>query len=182
MMTKIAADYPGTKLTFTEWDYGGHGDISGAVAGADVLGIFGRDGVWLATNWDDSGQTGGVDNSNFLYAAYRIFRNYDGANATFGDWSISATSSNAATSSVYASVSSTDPTHVVIVAINKNTTAQNAGITLAHPTAFSTLTAYQLTSASSNITKVATPIAKTATNAFVYNMPAMSVSVLVPNQ
>ena len=48
---RIAAHYPGTGIAFTEWNYGGGGHISGAIACADVLGIFGREGVDLATYW-----------------------------------------------------------------------------------------------------------------------------------
>ena len=43
---KIAAHYPGTALSFTEWNYGGGTDISGAIATADVLGIFGVNTGW----------------------------------------------------------------------------------------------------------------------------------------
>src|SRR5204862_1549709 len=45
---KIDAHYPGTRMSFSEWDYGGGNDISGAIAVADVLGIYGREGVGLA--------------------------------------------------------------------------------------------------------------------------------------
>ena len=48
---KIAAHYPGTKLAITEYNYGGGNHISGAIAQADVLGIFGREGLFAATLW-----------------------------------------------------------------------------------------------------------------------------------
>ena len=44
----IADFYPGTKLAITESDFGGKDDISGALAQADALGIFGQQGVYLA--------------------------------------------------------------------------------------------------------------------------------------
>jgi len=47
--------YPGTKLAITEYDYGGKDHISGGIAQTDVLGIFGKYGVFLATRWGDSG-------------------------------------------------------------------------------------------------------------------------------
>ena len=37
-MKKITQTYPGTHLSFSEWNYGGGTDISGAIASADVLG------------------------------------------------------------------------------------------------------------------------------------------------
>ena len=52
MKEKIAAHYPGTGLAVTEYNYGGGGHISGALAQADVLGILGREGVFAArTAW-----------------------------------------------------------------------------------------------------------------------------------
>ena len=51
LRAQIKANYPGTKLAFTEYNYGGGNHISGAVAEADVLGIFGRDNVFAAVYW-----------------------------------------------------------------------------------------------------------------------------------
>jgi hypothetical protein len=124
---RFAAHYPGTQLAITEWNYGGGDHISGAIASADALGVFGREGVGLATLWELNG------NESFTYAAFRAFRNYDGAGATFGDLSSHATSSDNATASVYASVSSADAQKVTIVAINKGTTAKKAAIPITAP-------------------------------------------------
>jgi hypothetical protein len=85
---KITAHYPGTELAFTEWNYGGGTHISGAIASADVLGIFGQEGVGLACNWDL-----GVPEP-FMRAAFRAYRNFDGAGGQFGDTSIEATTSD----------------------------------------------------------------------------------------
>src|SRR5262249_52918178 len=46
LFTKIQANYPGTKLSFSEYNYGGGTHISGGIAQADVLGVFGREGVF----------------------------------------------------------------------------------------------------------------------------------------
>ena len=51
LMKKIADHYPGTKLSISEYNYGAGGDISGGLAEADVLGIFGREGLFAATMW-----------------------------------------------------------------------------------------------------------------------------------
>jgi hypothetical protein len=42
---------PGTKLAITEYNWGGDGTASGAVAQAELLGIFAREGVDLAARW-----------------------------------------------------------------------------------------------------------------------------------
>ncbi len=46
-----ASDYPGTKTAVSEYSWGAMCHISGALAQADVLGIFGREGLDLATLW-----------------------------------------------------------------------------------------------------------------------------------
>ncbi len=174
----IAGHYPGTKLSFSEYTFGGGHDISGGVAEADVLGVFGREGVDMATawNWADT-------NGDNLYeiAGLQVFRNYDGKGATFGDTSIHGATTDDAASSVYASVDSSNVDRVVIVAINKKTTSATAGIKLAHPTQFQTAAVYTLTSAGP-APMAAPAITAVAANAFNYTMPALSVSVIVPQK
>ena len=170
---KIAAHYPGTGVAITEWNYGGGGHISGGVAAADVLGIFGREGVGVAAYWPLNA------NETFANAAFRAYRNFDGQGQAFGDTSIYASTSDVATATAYASIDAINPAHVIVVAINKNPAAKTAGIRIAHPTAFTTLKPFTLTEAGAAVTAGAS-VAATATNAFVYTMPAMSVSVLVP--
>ena len=59
MRAWVANDYPGTKLAITEYNWGGQEHINGALAQADILGIFGREGLDLGTLWGPpgSGQT-----------------------------------------------------------------------------------------------------------------------------
>lgn len=94
---KIARNYPGTKLAFTEYTYGGAADISGAIAETDALGIFGREGVFAAAYWPVQGD------SSFVHAAFDVYRDYDGQGASFGDVALPAESSAPAEVSVYAS-------------------------------------------------------------------------------
>lgn len=169
MKEKIAANYPGTKLAITEWHFGGGGHISGAIATADVLGIFGREGVDLANIWwlnsDDK----------FTEAGLRAFRNYDGAGAAFGTRSISATTSAVATATVYASL---DP--VVIIAINKEREGKTAAIKIAHSVSYKTARVWTVTAV--DVRPVAAPaLTAVATNAFHYKMPPWSISVIVPS-
>jgi hypothetical protein len=83
----IADDYPGTGLSISEYSFGGEKDASGAVAEAEALGIFGREGVDLASYWTFPP----VDSPPG--AAFRLYRNYDGRGGTFGDRSLQTTSS-----------------------------------------------------------------------------------------
>ena len=171
---RINAQYPGTQMAFTEWNYGGGGDISGAVATADVLGIFGREDVGLATMWELN------SDERYTYAAFRAFRNYDGQGATFGDVSVPATSSDQALATVYASTFAADPNKTVIVAINKSTSAKTAGILVTCSAKLTTAKVYTITADGGPNVVSQADITPTATNAFRYAMPAMSVSVIVP--
>jgi hypothetical protein len=169
---KIAANYPGTLLAVTEYNYGGANHISGAIAQADVLGIFGREGLFAATLWRLSG------NNGFIYGGFDMFRNFDGANGSFGNTHIRATNSDVANASVYASVDTGNPNRLVVVCINKADTAQTAGIAVSHTVQFHKAKVYQLTSANS-VPQAQPDINLTLTNALQYSMPANSVSTLV---
>jgi hypothetical protein len=111
----VASDYPGTKLALTEYNWGALDDINGAVAQADVLGIFGREGLDLATLWDPptTDQPGAF--------AYRMYRNYDGAHHRFGDTSMLAASADQSRLAVYAARRSSD-FGLTIMVVNKSLT------------------------------------------------------------
>jgi len=172
LQDKISANYRGTRLALTEYNYGGANHISGAIAQADVLGIFGREGLFAATLWRLA------DNNDFIYGGFDMFRNYDGANASFGDTSIRATSSNIANASVYASVNTGVVGRMVIVCINKADTDQTAGIAVTHTAQFTKAQVYQLMGTNS-VPQRKADLDITLTNAFQYTMPANSISTLV---
>jgi hypothetical protein len=172
--SKITANYTGTKLAMTEYNYGGANHISGAIAQADVLGVFGRQGLYAATLWPLEA------NNGFIFGGFEVFRNYDGANGSFGDTSIRAINSDPVNTSVYASVDAGNAARMVVVAINKTGGALTAGIAVTHATQFHTAQVYLLTSASPTGAPVAqAPINITQPNAFQYSMPANSVTTLV---
>lgn len=171
MHAKIAARYPGTKLAFSEYYYGGGAHISGAIAQADVLGVFGREGVYAAALWPMS------SNISMIDAAFRMFRNVDGAGTHFGDTSVKAESSDVATATVYASTNTADG-KVVMVLINKAGAAKTTSVGLTHSTALNTAAVYQLTAGSTAAAKVA-DLTATQPNSFTLTLPAMSVTTLV---
>lgn len=107
---RIALRYPGTKLSMTEYNFGAGEHISGGLAQVDVLGIFGREGVYLANYWGDG--AGNTVLPPFAQAAFSMYRNYDGKNGHFGDTAVEATTDNAK-ASVYAALDS----HKVLTAI-----------------------------------------------------------------
>jgi hypothetical protein len=170
---KIDAHYAGTSLAFTEWNFGGGDHISGAIACADVLGIFGRHGVGLATYW------GLIEDESFAYAAIRAYRNYDGNGGTFGDVALYGSTSDKDNVSVYGSLSADQTNHVVVIVINKATSAKNVGLKLAHPSAFGALARYELSGSTAQLASKPDVAAK-SDNAWTLMLPALSVTVLAP--
>lgn len=108
----VAANYPGTRLAITEYNWGALDHINGALAQADVLGIFGREGVNLATLW---GPPSIMQPGAF---AFRMFRNYDGAGGKFGDTRVRAVSGDQDKLSIYAALRGGDGALTIMV-INK---------------------------------------------------------------
>lgn len=172
MREKIAAHYPGTRLAITEYNYGGGGHVSGAIAQADALGIFGREDLFAAALWDLGGS------ASFIDGAFAAYCNYDGAGARFGDTSVGAATSNQETTSVYASVDAGRDDRVVLVAVNKSTGKTTADIVLTHPVSLTRGQAFQITASSP--TPVAGPaLPAGARNSFRLEMPASSVTTVV---
>jgi hypothetical protein len=109
----IAKHYPGTKMAITEYDFGGRNTISGALAQADALGVFGRFGLFAACQW---GLTH-VDKAAF--AGFEAFTNFDRKGGRFADLGLVVTGEDPAENSVYAALDSKDPKRMTLVAINK---------------------------------------------------------------
>lgn len=109
----VEANYPGTKLAITEYNWGGLEHINGAVAQADILGIFGREALDMALLWDP-----GDVNAPFAHA-FRIYRNYDGAGSKFGELSLPAQSSDQEALAIYAARRQHDQALTVVV-VNKS--------------------------------------------------------------
>lgn len=119
LQAKVDSEFPGMKgLAITEYEGGGFNHIAGTIAQADMLGIFGAQGLFAANFWPPGGTY------DFALAGFRVFRGFDGANASFGDTSVQATSSDVSKVVVYASTDSTAPGRVVLVAINRSTSSQ----------------------------------------------------------
>jgi hypothetical protein len=127
LQAAVSQYYPGTGLSFSEYQYGSGEDISGGVAQADALGIFGQYGI-LACRWDDG------TNNAYVAAAFNFYLNYDGKGSQFGNTAISALSSgtNAVSlTSVYAALDSTHPNRINAIILNKDYTSNHgAAVTL----------------------------------------------------
>jgi hypothetical protein len=168
LMASINQYYPGTKLAFTEFTYGGERDIFGAIATADVLGIFGKYGVYFATFWP------GNINTSYVEAAYRIFRNYDGSKSTFGDASTPARTSDSVNTSIYGSMK-TGSNEIHLVVINKNlSSGTTCNFTISNTSSLMGGNVWILDSSSTQIRNAGT-VASIAGNSFFYTLPTGSV-------
>jgi mannan endo-1,4-beta-mannosidase len=167
--TSISQYYPGTKIGISEYNYGGGGNISGGIAQADVLGILGKYDVYSAQYWPIFQQS--VD---YVRAAFRIFRNYNGAGRTFGNTYVHSRTADSVRTSVYASIDGNDDSVLHLVVINKTNAMVNGNFNL--NTAYVSGAAWQLTGASSN--NFTTSNLTVGGTSFSYAMPALSVSHL----
>lgn len=102
----------GVPIAITEYNWGAEGHMSGAVAQADVLGIFGREGLDMAARWATPAT------STPTFQVMKLFRNYDGRRSTFGDISVGVTVPDPDALAVFAAERSADGALTVVV-INK---------------------------------------------------------------
>lgn len=103
--------YPGTKLAFTEYNFGGGLDISGAIAQADFLGLLAQYEVYFASIW-------AFDKADYQFAAINMFTNYDDKGGYFADTLVHSNSSDDYTVSAFVGKNSSDG-NVHVILINK---------------------------------------------------------------
>ena len=168
----IAQYYPGTRLSFSEYSIdSGKKLITDALAEADVLGIFGWQGVDFANMWNPPAPT------DPIAYAFRLFRNYDGQGSQFGNTSVSASSTNQAKLSIYGSLRSSDGALTLIV-LNKTTSAIQTSVSLADFTPGPSAAVYSYSGADLQQISALGNISVTPTG-FSYNFPAYSATVFV---
>ena len=171
MKNWVAANYPGTKLAISEYNWGALGDINGALAQADILGIFGREGLDLATLWGPPTAT-----QPGAYA-FRIYRNYDGSHNGFGDTSIHAASADQEQLAVYAALRSSD-SKLTLVVINKTGGALTSALSLSGFTPSGNAQVYRYSNANPNAIQNLAAQSLTASG-FSATYPANSITLFV---
>jgi hypothetical protein len=105
----VDANAPGVLTGITEYNWGAEHHMNGATAQADLLGIFGREGLDLATRWTTP------DRNTPVYLAMRMYRNYDGQGSAFGDVSVLAAAPDPDHVSVFAATRSSDGALTVMI-------------------------------------------------------------------
>ncbi len=123
-----ALNYPGTKTALTEWNWGAEKTMNGALALAETLGIFGREGLDIACHW------GGLDAGSPGYAAFKLFGNYDGAGSGFlgTGFAFAANSSNRDLLTSYAAQTRADGALLLMVINASRDSDLTPALRLAH--------------------------------------------------
>lgn len=181
MQSWVSKDYPGTMTSIDEYNFGGLESINGAVTQADILGIFGREGLSLATLWPTTTAAQQVPGT----MAFAIYRNYDGNKSTFGNMALASTSANQGVLSVYGALRTADNT-VTIVVINKTYANLTTMLSLANLTpASTTAQAYLYSAANLNgivaqpAVTVTPPAVGSTTSTLSTTFPAQSITLLL---
>lgn len=118
--------YPGTKLSISEYGFSrGRNWLVDGLTEADVLGIFGREGLDFANLWTIPMPPPSV------LTVFRIFRDYDGQGGEFGNVSVQSSSSDQGRLSIYAALRSSDHALTILV-INKTTQLIGTALSLAN--------------------------------------------------
>jgi len=120
----IARDYPGTKISLSEYNLSVGDATTNALIEADTLGIFAREGLDLATFWPMP------NDGSLLDDAFRMYRDYNGHGARFGNTWVRSTSANQSRVAVYGARRSSDGAYTILV-INKTGTALQSKLSLA---------------------------------------------------
>ena len=113
-------------------------------------------------------------------AAFRVFRDYDGQGATFGDLSLPASTVDVERTSLYASADSGDPGRLVLVVINKTEAPLVADISLPGGMTNGEAQVWQLTGGVGGCTGPArvTPDVPVVGGTLMLRLPALSVSTV----
>jgi hypothetical protein len=170
MQAWLASYYPGLKTAVTEYNFGAEGHINGATTQADVLGIFGRQGLDIATRWTTP------DASTPTYKAMKLYRNYDGSKSTFGDVSVSASVPNPDNLAAYAALRTSDRKLTVMVISKVLSGSTPVTLNLANYVGTGSAQVWQLT-ASNAITRLAD--VALGSSGLSASVPAQSVTLFV---
>lgn len=169
---------PGLQIGITEYNWGNEANLNGATTQADVLGIYGREGVDLATRWGVAKK--GDTNPTLYYVTHlasQIYRNYDGKNSTYGDVSVSTAEANPDNLSAFAALRTADGALTVMV-INKQQGSTPVTINLANFTAGAAAQVWQINSATQKEIARLADVGVSA-NALTTTVPSQSISLFV---
>lgn len=161
---------PGTKLAFTEFQYGGYQDITGTISLVDALGIFGKYGVYASYHWGNPGKYG--------ILAYHLYCNYDGKSSKFGNISVENKIIDWKNSSLYTAVHKNNPKKLNIIVTNKYLDKSISGkFILDSKKKYENATIYLVSESLSEIQYKGSILIHN--NEFIYTLPPLSVAHII---
>jgi hypothetical protein len=166
----VAQNYPGTKIAISEYNWTGQGTLNGSLVQAEILGIFGWQGLDMAMLW---GPPVATDPVAF---AFQMYRNYDGMGGAFGDTSVQAVSADRSSLSVYGALRS--DLNLTAMVINKTGNDLSTTLSLANFAAGPAAHVWQYSGANLNAI-VAQPDVPVTAGALATVFPANSITLLV---
>lgn len=110
LQRQIDAWFPATRLSVSEFNFGGPDGLASGLAVADALGRFGREGLWMANHW------GALD--GWIGEAYRLYR-IGAPDDGFGAGSLAVDHDAPERLSVYAALDRSRE-RLSVIAINKS--------------------------------------------------------------
>jgi hypothetical protein len=192
LKSTVAANYPGTKTAITEYNAGGEESISGAIAQAETLAVFGWQGLDMGLLWSEPLK---ITDPTYVptQTAFNFFLNYDGAGSKFGDGSLNTntvitgtdpngnptTTFGGSQIAIYAAKRSSDGA-VTVILFNKTYQPENTSLALTD--ASTSAKVYQYTVA--NLAAIvplsdATVAQANGTGTVTLTLPAQSITLLV---
>jgi hypothetical protein len=177
LFEKIAKQYPGTKLSLTEYAFGAGNHVSGGLAQADVLGVLGREGVYLASYWGNGAGVGPLP--AYVAAAFELYRNYDGRGGAYGDTAIVTKVPDVTKASVFAATDSKKPGRLTILVINKDQRARYAAsLAITGKAAYRVARVYRLDPSAPRV-QLVDPNIDIRDNRIQYALPPLSATLFV---
>jgi len=142
------ANFPGTRIAVTEYNYGGAGQLASGLALADTLARFARPDMLLAAHWGSL--------AGWLGTAFRLYRDYDGKGGRFPDTTLPVEVSRPDSLTIRAG---TEEARLHLVLINRAAEARAIDIALDRPLPASRLTPYGFDAAHSEMKAMGPPVA-----------------------
>lgn len=171
-LSRLAADYPGTKIGVTEYYPGGRNHIASGIAVVDSLGVFQRMGVNVAAMWPVGGNAG----QQYAFGGLELLRSADGAGLKFADNVVTVQHPEIAPSSVYAGADGSK--RMTVLVVNKTSAIRKFGLRAYNDTQLKNVSVYRIDAAHPAPYLVTTE-ALTKNNAYAYAAPGLSATMLV---
>jgi hypothetical protein len=131
MKALVNAIYPGTPVSFSEWEsFFNEWEFATALSDSDAYGVMGREGLSFSTRWGGPNATDTTTNQPHPnYQSFRLWTNYDGAKHGFGTLSVSDQSPSISPD-LFVSYAALDAsgTTMTIMVLNKDA-GNNANVT-----------------------------------------------------